>query len=114
MFNFILKLFRKPEKTTQPEPDIIDFFEEPFFDNSTEHFLDIIRVFVVITVQQFIFILISKLILNKIWKKKRTYQFNSISFLYMGYEFFTISYFLVSSLCILPILFCSTMDYQLF
>jgi len=70
MFNFILKLFRKPEKTTQPEPDIIDFFEEPFFDNSTEHFLDIIRVFVVITVQQFIFILISKLILNKIWKKK--------------------------------------------
>eukprot|EP00833_Pecoramyces_ruminatium_P000941 jgi/Orpsp1_1/1174973/evm.model.c7180000052177.1 len=72
MFDFILKWFRKPKEIIEPEPEIelIDFFEEPFFDNSTEHFLDIIRVFVVIIVQQFIFILVSKFVLNKIWKKK--------------------------------------------
>jgi len=77
MFNFILKYFRKKEPEpevvipTEPEDIIENFFEEPYFDNSTEHFLDIIRVFVVITVQQFIFILISKFILNRIWKKRK-------------------------------------------
>ncbi|ORX47294.1 hypothetical protein BCR36DRAFT_95712 [Piromyces finnis] len=74
MFNFILKYFKKKEPVVViPEPEIIieNFLEEPYFDNSTEHFLDIIRVFVVITVQQFIFILISKFILNRIWKKRK-------------------------------------------
>lgn len=72
MLEFVLKWFRKPIKEPEPETFIDSFLDEPFFDNSTEHFLDIIRVIVVITVQQFIFILISKFILNKIWKKTRT------------------------------------------
>jgi len=74
MFNFILKYFRKEEPVVVvPKPEVIieNFLEEPYFDNSTEHFLDIIRVFVVITVQQFIFIVISKFILNRIWKKRK-------------------------------------------
>ncbi|ORX84999.1 hypothetical protein BCR32DRAFT_290955 [Anaeromyces robustus] len=70
MLEFVLKWFRKPIKEPEPETFIDSFLDEPFFDNSTEHFLDIIRVIVVITVQQFIFILISKFILNKIWKKR--------------------------------------------
>jgi len=73
MFDFITRWFKKkPEVIPNPEPEIIEnFLEEPYIDNSSEQFLDLIRVVVVIIVQQFIFILISKFILNRIWKKRK-------------------------------------------